>query len=132
MQDYKNIILVIEDEKYTRVVLEYNLILEGFDVYLAEDGYTGLKLAKDLKPDLILLDWMMPEMDGLEVLSELKHCEQTRDVPVLMLTARASEKDIRSAQDLGIDGYIVKPFDPVLLSKDIREKFRVKTKLMSK
>jgi DNA-binding response OmpR family regulator len=69
---------------------------------------------------------MMPEMDGLEVLSELKHCEQTRDVPVLMLTARASEKDIRSAQDLGIDGYIVKPFDPVLLSKDIREKLRVK------
>ena len=124
MQDYKNIILAIEDEKHIRSILEYNLLLEGFDVYLAEDGYKGLKLAKDLKPDLILLDWMMPEMDGLEVLSELKHCKQTKDIPVLMLTARASEKDTKSAKDLGIDGYIVKPFDPVLLSKNIKEKFR--------
>ena len=65
-------VLVIEDEDHIRRVLEYDLRLDGFEVYLAEGGPTGLQIARDKKPDVILLDWMMPKMDGIEVLSQLK------------------------------------------------------------
>ena len=65
-------ILVVEDEEHIRTILEYNLKLDGFEVYLAENGLAGLEVAREKKVELILLDWMMPEMNGLEVLSELK------------------------------------------------------------
>ena len=80
-------ILLVEDEEHIRIVLEYNLRLEGYDVYLAEDGVTGLRLAREIMPDLILLDWMMPGMNGLAVLSELKNDEKTMHIHVFMLTA---------------------------------------------
>ena len=86
-------ILVVEDEAHIRRVLEYNLKLDGFEVYLAEDGATGLKLARENRPDLILLDWLMPIMNGLQVLAELKTDSSTEHIPVFMLTAKGMLND---------------------------------------
>jgi DNA-binding response OmpR family regulator len=115
-------ILVIEDEEHIRKILEYNLKLDGFEVYLAEDGPSGLKLAREKKPELILLDWMMPGMDGLEVLSKLKSCESTENIPVFMLTAKGMMRDIGQALCKGADDYITKPFDPTDLGQTLRHK----------
>jgi two-component system alkaline phosphatase synthesis response regulator PhoP len=114
-------VLVVEDEEHIRQVLEYNLRLEGFDVYLAGDGATGLRLARELKPDVVLLDWMMPGMNGLAVLSELKNDEGMRDTHVFMLTARGVESDRELALSVGADDYIVKPFDSKQSSRTIKE-----------
>jgi DNA-binding response OmpR family regulator len=115
-------VLVVEDEAHIRRVLEYNLKLDGFVVYLAEDGTTGLRLAHEKKPDVILLDWLMPEMNGLEVLSELKRDSRTDDIPVFMLTAKGMLNDVSQAFETGADDYITKPFDPMQLGKTIRTK----------
>jgi DNA-binding response OmpR family regulator len=115
-------VLVVEDEEHIRRVLEYNLKLDGFEVYLAEDGATGLKLAREKRPDVILLDWLMPEMDGLGVLTELKADDNTEHIPVFMLTAKGMLSDVTQAIDRGADDYITKPFNPMQLGKTIREK----------
>lgn len=104
-------ILVIEDEELVRRVLKRSLKLYGFRAYLAKDGPTGLKLAQEKRPVFILLDWMMPEMDGLEVLSELKHNKKTEDIPVFMLTGRGMIGDLDLAFEIGADDYITKPSD---------------------
>ena len=103
-------VLVIEDEKHVRVAVGYNLKLERFEVYLAENGLDGIKLAQKKKPKVILLDWMIPEMDGLQVLSELKGNKKTKDIPVFMLTAKNKLKDLDRSFYLGADAYIIKPF----------------------
>jgi two-component system alkaline phosphatase synthesis response regulator PhoP len=115
-------LLVVEDEAHIRRVLEYNLKLDGFQVYLAEDGAAGLKLAHEKKPDVILLDWLMPEMNGLRVLEELKNDSSTQHIPVFMLTAKGMLNDVTQALDMGADDYITKPFDPIQLGKTIKEK----------
>jgi DNA-binding response OmpR family regulator len=115
-------LLVVEDEAHIRRVLEYNLKLDGFQVYLAEDGAAGLKLARENKPDVILLDWLMPEMNGLRVLEELKNDSSTQHIPVFMLTAKGMLNDVTQALDMGADDYITKPFDPIQLGKTIKEK----------
>ncbi|MBN2019461.1 MAG: response regulator [Sedimentisphaerales bacterium] len=115
-------VLVVEDEPHIRRVLEYNLKLDGFTVYLAEDGVTGLKLAHDKHPDVILLDWLMPLMNGLQVLTELKKDSSTAHINVFMLTAKGMLSDVTQALDMGADDYITKPFNPVQLGKTIREK----------
>jgi len=117
-------VLVIEDEEPVRTILEYNLRLDGFEVFLAEDGPSGLKLAREKKPKLILLDWMMPGMDGLEVLSELKYDKRTEHIPVFMLTAKRMLGDIDRAFDIGADDYIMKPFEPMELGRTIKEKIK--------
>ena len=115
-------VLAIEDEMHIRKVLEYNLKLEGFKVHLAEDGRSGLELARQINPDVILLDWMLPEMTGLEVLSELKQDEKTQEIPVFMLTAKAMSGDLAQALREGADDYITKPFNPVELGQTIKFK----------
>jgi DNA-binding response OmpR family regulator len=120
-------ILVIEDEEHIRTILKYNLELDGFEVFLAEDGLIGLELAREQKPDLVLLDWMMPGLDGLQVLSELKHDERTKDIPVFMLTAKSMMAEVGRALYEGADDYITKPFDVVELGQILKEKFE-KTK----
>jgi len=115
-------VLVVEDEAHIRRVLEYNLKLDGFQVYLAEDGATGLKLAREQNPDVILLDWLMTEMDGLRVLTELKNDSNTEHIPVFMLTAKGMLSDVTQAIDMGADDYITKPFNPMQLGKTIKEK----------
>jgi DNA-binding response OmpR family regulator len=115
-------ILVVDDEPHIREVLEYSLKLEGFQVYTAPDGRTGLELARKEEPDLVLLDWMMPEMNGLQVLSELKRDDKTKDIPVFMLTAKSMLLEVGRALYEGADDYITKPFLPVELSAMIRSK----------
>lgn len=124
-------VLVVEDEEHIRKVLEYNLKLDGFEVYLAGDGPTGLELAREKKPQVILLDWLMPEIDGLEVLSKLKHDERTEDIPVFMLTAKGMMLDVGRALYEGADDYITKPFDPVELGKIIKKKLEKCTEMKS-
>ena len=115
-------ILVVEDEPHIRKVLEYNLKLDGFEPHLAEDGANGLKKAREIMPDVILLDWLMPEMDGLQVLTELKSDPVTQHIPIFMLTAKGMLSDVSEAIDMGADDYITKPFDLMQLGKTIREK----------
>ncbi|HUV40856.1 MAG TPA: response regulator [Sedimentisphaerales bacterium] len=115
-------VLVVEDEDHIRRILEYNLKLDGFDVRVAENGRKGLELVHQQHPDVILLDWMMPEMNGLEMLSVLKKDKQTENIPVFMLTARAMMQDLGTALLEGADDYIVKPFDPKDLGSTIRHK----------
>jgi len=120
--DRGNTVLVVEDEEHIRIVVEYNLKRDGFEVYSAEDGAAGLELARRVIPDVILLDWMLPEMNGMEVLAELKHDKKTEHIPVFMLTAKGMTSDIDRAFDMGADDYITKPFDPRLLGGIIRKK----------
>jgi two-component system alkaline phosphatase synthesis response regulator PhoP len=115
-------VLVVEDEAHIRRVLEYNLKLDNFEVYLAEDGATGLKIAHEKNPDVMLLDWLMPEMNGLQVLKELKNDCETKNIPVFMLTAKGMLNDVTQALEAGADDYITKPFNPMQLGKTIREK----------
>ena len=115
-------ILAVEDEEHIRNILKYTLELAGFEVHVAENGRNGLELARQEIPDVILLDWMLPEMTGLEVLSELKKDEQTKDIPVFMLTAKAMGGDLEQALREGADDYLTKPFDPATLGQTIRSK----------
>ena len=113
-------VLVVEDEEHIRNILKYNLNLDGFDVFVAENGRKGLELARGKKPDVILLDWMMPEMDGMEVLSQLKKDPKTHNIPVFMLTAKKKSCDVGQAICEGVDGYFTKPFDAVKLARTLR------------
>lgn len=115
-------ILVVEDEPHIRKVLEYNLKLDGFGVYLAEDGAAGLAMARQTHPDVILLDWLMPQLNGLDVLAKLKSDISTKYIPVFMLTAKGMLSDVSEALDMGANGYITKPFNPMQLGKTIKEK----------
>lgn len=120
-------VLVIEDDEIVREALRRSLKLYGFKAYLAKDGPTGLKLAQEEKPAFILLDWMMPDMDGLEVLSELKHNKKTSNIPVFMLTARGMIGDYDQAFEIGADDYITKPLDLMQLGKIVKTKWEKRT-----
>jgi len=116
-------VLAVDDDELIRKALKRSLKLYGFEVYLAKDGLTGLKLAQEKRPKFILLDWMMPEMDGLEILSELKHDERTEHIPVFMLTDRAMIGDLDRAFVIGADDYITKPSDLTQLGKIVKTKW---------
>jgi DNA-binding response OmpR family regulator len=104
-------ILAIDDENDVLVIIKSALKSEGYDVVTANNGYDGLAIAQDEKPDLILLDLMMPEMDGFEVLENLRDNDTTMDIPVIVLTGLSERGKIREALDKGVDYYIVKPFE---------------------
>ncbi len=108
----KETILIVEDEKDIVKMLDYNLKKEGYKVIVADDGEDALDLAKSKSPDLILLDLMLPGLDGLEVCKELKNERKTRPIPVIMLTAKAQESDKVIGLELGADDYVTKPFSP--------------------
>jgi len=116
-------VLAVDDDEFIREALKRSLKLYGFEVYLANDGLTGLKLAQEKRPAFILLDWMMPEMDGLEVLSELKHDVRTEHIPVFMLTDRGMIGDLDQAFEIGADDYITKPSDLTQLGKIVKIKW---------
>ncbi|HKI34112.1 MAG TPA: response regulator [Gemmataceae bacterium] len=113
-------VLVIEDERGLTEVLSYNLQREGYDTVVAHDGQEGLRKAQTLLPDLILLDLMLPVMSGLEVCRELKAGERTRDIPIVMLTAKAEETDQVVGFSLGADDYVTKPFSVKVLMQRIK------------
>jgi len=116
-------VLAVDDDELIHEAMKRSLKLYGFKVYLAKDGPTGLKLAQDKRPAFILLDWMMPDMDGLEVLSELKHNERTEHIPIFMLTDRGMIGDLDQAFEIGADDYITKPSDMKQLGKIVKTKW---------
>jgi len=116
----KTKILVVDDETDVLLIVRTTLENEGFDVVTASNGPDGLELTKETKPDLIVLDVMMPGMDGFEVLQRLKDDEATCLIPVLMLTGVSDRAKIQEALASGIDYYIVKPFEITDLLQKIR------------
>jgi DNA-binding response OmpR family regulator len=114
-------VLVIDDERSIRMLCRVNLAASGMKVYEASDGRQGLELARRERPDLVLLDVMMPELDGWSVARELAADDETRDIPIVFLTARADPADRRLGEQLGGVGYVVKPFDPVTIGDFVEE-----------
>jgi DNA-binding response OmpR family regulator len=109
-------VLVADDEPPIRLLCQVNLTVAGIDVLQAADGEEALALARDESPNLILLDLMMPRLDGWTVAEELRANERTSEIPIVFLTARATTADRSRAESLGALGYVLKPFDPVGLA----------------
>jgi len=117
-------VLVVEDEDALSTLLHYNLEKEGYRVSLAADGEEALTQIDEQLPDLIVLDWMLPKVSGIEVCRRLRGRAETRNVPIIMLTARGEETDRIRGLDTGADDYIVKPFSMVELTARIRAVLR--------
>jgi two-component system phosphate regulon response regulator PhoB len=117
-------VLVVEDEDSLATLLQYNLQKEGYEVTLAGDGEEALLMVDERLPDLIVLDWMLPKVSGIEVCRRLRQRNETRNVPVLMLTARGEESDRVRGLDTGADDYVVKPFSMTELGARIRAVLR--------
>lgn len=117
-------VLVVEDEDALSTLLHYNLEKEGYRVSLAADGEEALTQINEQLPDLIVLDWMLPKVSGIEVCRRLRGRAETRNVPIVMLTARGEETDRIRGLDTGADDYIVKPFSMVELTARIRAVLR--------
>lgn len=124
MSASKPTILLVEDEPAQRAVLAYNLKSEGFDVIEAEDGEEALVMAQDSLPDLVLMDWMLPHVSGLEVCRRLKSGKATRALPVIMLSARSEELDKVRGLETGADDYMVKPYSVAELMARVRKELR--------
>ena len=120
----KPIILVVEDEAPLLTLLRYNLEKQGFRVEEAADGQEALLRVAETKPDLILLDWMLPALSGLEVCRQIRRRPATRDLPIIMVTARTEDQDAVRALDTGADDYIAKPFAMDALLARIRALLR--------
>jgi len=117
-------VLVVEDEAAQREVLAYNLEAEGFGVTRAENGEEALILVEESAPDLIVLDWMLPNVSGIEVCRQLKSRAETRGVPIIMLSARSEEVDRVRGLETGADDYVVKPYSIVELMARVRSQLR--------
>ena len=120
-------VLVIEDEEDIQQLVAFNLMKEGFRVRCTESGEKGLRLADDLLPDLLLLDIMLPGMNGLAVLQQMKERTKLARIPVIMLSAKGEEQDIVNGLNLGADDYVPKPFSPKVLLARIRSVLRRKS-----
>ncbi|HUW71002.1 MAG TPA: response regulator transcription factor [bacterium] len=118
------VILVIEDDPDIRELLVYALGKEGYQTLEAASGEAGLKQVKENPPDLVILDIMLPGIDGLEVLRKLKHDQKLRPIPVLIASARGEETDIVAGLELGADDYVTKPFSPRVLVARVRTALR--------
>ncbi len=117
-------ILIVEDEVAQLETLRYNLEKEGFRVVTAEDGEEAVLVANEELPDLIVLDWMLPSVSGIDVCRRLKSAEPTADIPVIMLTARGEESDRVRGLETGADDYMVKPYGVGELIARIRARLR--------
>lgn len=124
----KERILVIEDEEDILALIHFNLIKAGFQVECAMTGEEGFSKVREFNPDLVLLDLMLPGMDGLEVCRRLRQSSATRNLPVIMLTAKGEEHDIIHGLEIGADDYITKPFSPKVLEARARAVLRRRTK----
>ena len=108
-------VLVVDDDLVIQKLLQVNFEMEGYDVITAGDGEEGLAKAQAEHPDAIVLDVMMPKMDGLEVARRLKSDDATRAIPIILLSAKAQQADVQAGQATGADEYLTKPFDPLEL-----------------
>jgi two-component system alkaline phosphatase synthesis response regulator PhoP len=125
----KESILVVEDEEDILELIRYNLTKEGYQVTCSGTGEDGLKAARAKHPDLVLLDLMLPGVDGLEICKALKADGGTQDIPVVILTAKGEESDIVTGLELGADDYIVKPFSPKVLIARLRAVLRRRSRV---
>src|SRR5262245_35704595 len=117
-------VLVVEDEPENRLLLNVILGTEGYEVIETEDGASALEAAATQAPDLILLDVMMPEMNGFVVFERLRADPGTRSIPVIMLTALAQRGDVERAVEMGVEGYVTKPFEPAELLQAMEKALR--------
>lgn len=117
-------VLVVEDEPAQREVLSYNFSAEGFRVVQAENGEEGLILVDEENPDIIVLDWMLPSVSGIEVCRRLKTRNDTRNTPIIMLSARTEEVDRIRGLETGADDYVVKPYSVLELMARVRAQLR--------
>jgi two-component system phosphate regulon response regulator PhoB len=117
-------VLLVEDEPAQRELLAYNLEAEGFDVITADNGEDGLILVDENDPDLIVLDWMMPQLSGIEVCRRLKSNSKTCQIPVIMLSARADEVDRVHGLETGADDYVAKPYSVIELMARVKAHLR--------
>ena len=114
----KKRLLIVDDEPELLLLMEARLAANGYEVFRATDGQLGLEIAKKEKPDLIILDLMLPKMDGFKVCGLLKKDSRYAHIPILLFTARAQEEDRQLGAEMGADGYLTKPFNPeILLAK---------------
>lgn len=114
-------ILITEDSPTILEILKSVLVEEGYDVIAAVDGQQALELVRTEKPDLIVLDLMLPKIDGYKVCRMLKFDEKYKNIPIIMLTARTKESDENLGKEVGADAYIRKPFEPEIIIDKIRE-----------
>lgn len=124
MNSVQPTVLVVEDEPAQREVLGYNLEAEGFRVAKAENGEEALLLVDEEQPDIIVLDWMLPNVSGIEVCRQLKTRADTRNVPIIMLSARSEEVDRVRGLETGADDYVIKPYSVVELMARVRAQLR--------
>ncbi|MBM3494449.1 MAG: response regulator [Armatimonadetes bacterium] len=117
-------ILAVDDEKAIVRLVQVNLEREGYQVVTAYDGREALEKVASERPDLVVLDVMMPYMDGFEVLQQLKKDPETRDIPVIMLTAKAQDADVFRGWQSGVDCYLTKPFNPMELKAFVKRVFK--------
>ena len=117
-------VLLVEDEPAQRAVLAYNLEAEGFDVIQSDNGEDALLLVAEEAPDIIILDWMMPKLSGIEVCRRLKMRPETRSIPIIMLSARAEEVDRIRGLETGADDYVIKPYSVLELMARARAQLR--------
>ena len=117
-------VLVVEDEDALATLLQYNLDKEGYEVALAQDGEEALMMVDERLPDLVVLDWMLPKVSGIEVCRRLRSRSETRNIPIILLTARGEETDRIRGLDTGADDYVVKPFSMSELTARIRAVLR--------
>ena len=106
-------VLVVDDDPVILKLLEVNFEMEGFEVVRAADGFEGLERAREVLPDIVVLDVMMPRMTGYEVAKALKEGDDTAHIPIIFVTARAQSNDVERGMELGVDDYVTKPFDPL-------------------
>lgn len=125
----KETVLIVDDEKDILELLRYNLAKEGYKIFQASSGEEAIKLAKSASPDLVVLDLMLPGIDGLDVCKIIKNDPKTKNIAVIMLTAKNEESDIVTGLELGADDYIIKPFSPKVLIARVRSVIRRKSKL---
>lgn len=122
MAEPKGKILIIEDDRYISKMYQLKLSLEGYDVQVADNGRTGVDKVKEFMPDIILLDILMPELDGFEVLQIIKSEEATKAIPVLIMSNLGQEDHIQKGMEMGAIGYIVKSqFTPSKVVENIKE-----------
>jgi two-component system phosphate regulon response regulator PhoB len=124
MTQLKPSILIVEDETALVELLRYNLEAEGFEVRASLDGDEALTLVAERVPDLIVLDWMLPSVSGLEICRQLRRKPESRNVPIILLTARAEEADRVRGFESGADDYVTKPFSPAELVARVRAVLR--------
>ncbi|MFV0493215.1 MAG: phosphate regulon transcriptional regulator PhoB [Pseudorhodobacter sp.] len=120
----KPVVLVVEDEPAQREVLSYNLEAEGFQVLQAVDGEEAMTVVEETQPDIIVLDWMLPNVSGIEVCRRLKMASRTRNIAIIMLSARAEEVDRVRGLETGADDYVIKPYSIVELMARVRAQLR--------